>query len=494
MNYLLPSFLLFYYIVFPVAIAEVDPNIEAASQFPFSEMLTPLLEDPLLEEAKIGVHVVNVRTGEEVFSFRGDEPLVPASVMKVITSAVAIRNLGPDFRFRTKLYIDGEIDSEGTLNGDLYVKGGGDPSLTVQNLWKLVYDAKTMGLNKIAGNVFYDNSLYGGVNYIPGWEKSVDMLNGPSYFPLLSALSLNTNAVAIKVKPGESVGSQANVFFDFPAPFLQIENHVTTSKKRSRRKMRITRKVENETVIFRLEGQIPISEERAWTYYRTHPYPDQFFMHYFAAMLKQHKIKVSKKHRFKKTPSRLPQYHRHKSEPLRKMIMDLNKHSRNLWAEHFLIQLGVQAKKGPATTADGVVAVENYLKKIGVYSEDTVLVNGSGLSREIKIPASTVSAVLLDMKSNQAIGLEFLSSMAVAGGMGTLRYRFQEDSYAGRVRGKTGSLNGVYCLSVFVWGEKDLYVMTFLGNNLSKPSSYTRKVQNFIIKTLLDGKTATEEE
>ena len=107
-----------------VAIAEVEPSTEEVPQetYPLSGVLLPILSDPGISSGDIGIHVVNVRTKEEVFAYNADQLLIPASIMKAVTSAVALRELGPDFRFYTKIYTTGGVTNTGVVKGDLYIK------------------------------------------------------------------------------------------------------------------------------------------------------------------------------------------------------------------------------------------------------------------------------------------------------------------------------------------------------------------------------------
>jgi D-alanyl-D-alanine carboxypeptidase/D-alanyl-D-alanine-endopeptidase (penicillin-binding protein 4) len=141
----------------------------------------------------------------------------------------------------------------------------------------------------------------------------------------------------------------------------------------------------------------------------------------------------------------------------------------------------------PATTAQGLASVEGYLERLGVWSEGTVLYNGSGLSPTMQLQASQVSAVMLDMFDNQLVGPEYYTSLAVAGRDGTLRRRLQEEHYNARARGKTGSINGVYCLATYVLGgDGNTYVVVFFVNNLRRRTSFVRQLQNQFLQTIID--------
>jgi serine-type D-Ala-D-Ala carboxypeptidase/endopeptidase (penicillin-binding protein 4) len=472
--------------------AQESPIEDTASEsYYLSNLLLPIFEDALFNESDIGIHIMNVRTKEEVFSYRGDETFIPASVMKALTSAVALQVLGPDFRFETNFYVDGEITADHSLNGNLYVIGGGDPSMTTAKLWTAVHHLKVLGIHSIKGNVYFDDSLYMGSHLLPGWDKEVDIANGPAYFPALSALSINRNCIAIKVRPSKGMAKDAEVFLEYPASFIEIDNQVRTGGQKARPRMEITRTTEeDDTLLYTINGVIPISEEKPWTYYRSIPDPTLLFMEHFEDLLKANEIKVKGKFKKVAPPHDAWAFYTHYSPPLRELVADMNKHSVNLIAEHLLIQLGVQANDGPARTEDGVKVVNAYLADLGLTSSEVQLVNGSGLSRKLKIQPSLMTAVLVEMFEQDRFAPEYLGSLAVAGAEGTMRRRLRDPKYFGRVRGKTGSINGVYCLTSYVWAaDGEVYALAFFANNLRRSPAYVRSLQDFMISLLLDGES-----
>ncbi len=128
------------------------------------------MADPALRRTQYGVQVVNINTGEEVFARNADQGLIPASLVKVLTAAVALRELGAGYKFSTYLSTDGQVDADGTLNGDLYVQGFGDPSLVTEDVWRLVYDLWLAGVRRIDGDVIYDDSHFDRDRLIQGWR------------------------------------------------------------------------------------------------------------------------------------------------------------------------------------------------------------------------------------------------------------------------------------------------------------------------------------
>ncbi|MEC7988106.1 MAG: D-alanyl-D-alanine carboxypeptidase/D-alanyl-D-alanine-endopeptidase [Myxococcota bacterium] len=460
---------------------------DASVRYPLSDLLESTFDNRIFKESDVALHVVNMRTKEELFAHEADTPLIAASVTKALTAATALRTLGSTFRFETGVYRVGEVEN-GVLKGDLYVKGGGDPSLEVHHLWKIAHDLRANGISSIEGNVYYDNSLFDGDNLLYGWNKAVDIANGPAYFPMTSALSVNFNCVAIRVKAAKKAGEKAEVFIEYPSSDITIDNEVKTGKTYARPRLKLSRSYKDHDLKFKLEGIIPLEKE--WTYYRTVHEPSRYFISQFQEVLAQNKIDVTGSHSTKDLPTDAVLVYTYRSPHLHSLISKMNKNSLNLYAEHIYLMLGVHQQ------SNSNVVVEDYLRELGVFSNGTVLKNGSGLSRSLKLSASTISAVFSDMYDSRLVGPEFKSSLSIGGIDGTLRRRFADPIYAGKLRGKTGSLNYVYCLGTFVQGyDGDTYAVVILINNLKVGYSKARELQNEILGYLLDGvtkKTETE--
>ena len=466
-------------------------TVHAEEGYKYSKQYVPFLDNPIFSESEVGVHVMNVRTKEEVFAYNADDDFIPASVMKTLTAAVALQELGAEYRYLTEIRYTGEIKDDGVLKGNVYVIGAGDPYMDGEAIWKLTRNMHLAGVKTIQGNIYFDDSMFGGASYIPGWEKEVDIANGPSYFPMRSSLSFNTNNVAIRVLPGKMIGAKAKIGLEYPFSLVEIDNQVLTSRNNARPWMSIEREtIENEEgevekMIYHMKGRIPVSVTSPWVYYRSIREPHQFFQENFMIILKQHGIKHKGRIQFGPPPRVSQSLAYYQSDPLRILITDMNKYSRNLTAEHLLLSIAA-ASATPAKTADGVDKVVEYLVSLGIPEHEVALLNGSGLSREMILKPSHVSAVLIDMVENPALGPEYLASLSVGGRDGTLRRRFQEGN-TGLVRGKTGSVNGVYCLACFVvGGDGELYTFVFFANNLKRRTVFVRELQDQMISVLLD--------
>lgn len=436
----------------------------AAPPKQLDRLLVDVTDSWLFDKATVGVQVVDVLTGEEVFARGADDLLVPASTMKVLTAAAALKTLGPAYRFTTDVYTDADVElqSNGRLPGNLYIKGHGDPTFVVEKLWKMVRDLKLNGIDRIDGDVVFDDSFHSGTGPLLGWDKQADIERGPAYFSTLGALSINMNTTVMIVGPGAEVGAKARVELETKTKgYVAIENALTTGREGSRRRIEIERVVEGGKTRFSLEGSIPQDAKRL-RYRRTIADPTAHFMSTFQRMMEDEGVKVRGRYKRGVTPFEAEMLLHVPSPPLVSVLMDMNKYSLNFQAEQVLRTLGAEAE-GEGSTAAGLRAVQQYLERLGVDKKQAILVNGSGLSRDSKIAPSVLTAVLVDMARDPKVGAEFVASLSIAGVDGTLWRRLRDQP--SRMRGKTGTLDGVHCLAGYLDADGGRrYAFAFLTN------------------------------
>lgn len=461
------------------ATAEPTPPMPelAAPGVDVSAALSGIGSSWLFTRADAGLSVVDVKTGQVVYERNANVALSPASTMKVLTSAAALRNLGPAYQFTTDLFYSGDITPTGTLRGTLYVKGHGDPTLTTERLWRMVEELQLSGVDRIEGSVVFDDSFHERATAMVGWDKEEDIEKGTAYFSTLSALSLNANTVVLVVRPGAEVGSNARVTLETPVKrYVEFDNQVTTGPSDTRREIDVKREVLPEATKFTLTGSIPVDEEdRTWLR-RTVADPTAHFMAAFEQLLADEEIRVTGKLQRGATPPDAKLLLSVESPPLAQIVANMNKSSLNFVAEQVLRTLGAEVT-GTGSTKAGLDVVRQYLATLGVPAGDAVLVNGSGLSRDSRVKASALTAVLVDMARDPQIGAEFAASLAISGTDGTLWGRLRDEP--GRLRGKTGTLDGVHCLAGYIDAESgQRFAFAFLVNNYGTRLQAVRDVQD----------------
>jgi D-alanyl-D-alanine carboxypeptidase/D-alanyl-D-alanine-endopeptidase (penicillin-binding protein 4) len=452
-----------------------------AGSGPLAGELDPTLDAAAVRDAEVGVMVVRVRDGAVVYDHRGDVPMVPASTAKLLTAAAALHHLGPSYAWVTELRSSADVRG-GVLEGDLVLRGTGDPTLVVEKLWRMFRDLRADGVRRIRGDILLDDTHLVDEPLIPGWDKEQDLEDGPSYFPTLGALSVEFGSAEVVVVPADEPGGAATIALESPAsPWVTVEGEVTTVARGARLRLELERKIDGDRVTFVLSGRVPADGE-ARRYRRAVPSPTWYVAGIVRDLLRELDIRHDGRMRRAEASDDARVLRRLYSPPLTSVLMDTNKYSSNFMAELVLRTLGAEVE-GEGSTAAGVRAVRRYLDAIGVAPEDAVLVNGSGLARDARLTPAALTAVLLDMARNPRVGHEFATSLAIAGRDGTLIRRL--DELAGRLRGKTGTLGGVHGLAGYAEAsDGEVYAFAFLANAIRGSLHPIKDVQDGFLRRL----------
>lgn len=470
------------------AVTAPPPSEPTAVRPPvLSEALAQLAADPIFTTATVGVEVVNAETGERVYSNGGDTALIPASTMKLVTAAVALRELGPSWRYPTWVLADAPAGGDGVMTGNLYIKGQGDPTMVIERMWRMVMDLKLRGVTEIRGDVVFDDGYFKDSTTIPGWPSKEDLQDGPTYFAPLGALSVNYNVAAINVRPGASVGAPAVASLEVPNSSALIENHLVTGSSKSRYWARLDRKLDDATgkvATFTLTGNVPVDQPPD-VFYRALSDPLTNYIAAFQMVAAQQGLKVKGSFRPGSAPSSAKLVLKSESDPLSEVLAQMNKLSNNFMAEQVLRTVGAEKYGLPGTTEKGVRAVNAYLESLGAPAGSYKIANGSGLTRATSIAPAVMDRVLVDMYSNPEFSAEFVQSLSVGGRDGTLRHRFRDDGMEGRVRGKSGTLDGVRCLAGYVDAtDGNTYAFSFLVNNIPGATARAKAAHDRLVLTL----------
>lgn len=448
------------------------------------------LQHPSLAHSITAVLVVSMRDGTVWYERNADLMLIPASNQKLLTAAAALHRLGADFRYTTRLWVRGEVDSHGTLHGDLILEGSGDPTLQLKDLEAMAEAVVAAGIRHVGGYLLYDESAFDGVRRGGDWAWDDE----PYYYaPCLSALCVERNAVSVLVSPGERVGEPPRVRLWPPTDYLLVRNEATTSPAGTPNSIWITREHARNIVVVR--GQIPLdasadSVRQALSVEE----PPRYSLWLLREAL--HKRGVTTQYRTA-LPERVPREARllytHTSPPLSDILVLLNKPSDNLVAECLMRTLGrVEYQQGSAAAGERVMRA--FLQQAGLDLNALHIVDGSGLSRRNQISARNLVALLRYM-ARHPLAKVFIDSLPVAGVDGTLRHRMVNTPAQGKVRAKTGSLSRVSTLSGYLTtqGGEEL-VFALLMNNYNGSVAAVRAVQDAIVVRLVQGLTDPAEQ
>ena len=448
-----------------------------------------LINDPKLQNANIGIYIQSL-SDQKILYVRNEYKLfIPASNLKLFTTATALSQLGPNFRFNTEILKNGTV-SDDTLFGNLIVRGGGDPTFsgrfhngaTLGCFSDWTDSLRQKGIRVISGKIIGDDSFFSGPSLAEGWDWD-DL---PFWYAAESgALSLNDNCVDITLTPADSIGLPVRVNVDPLVDGIQIINNSITVAQDSLSTLSITRTMgKNEIVI---NGEYPLSK-RTIRRSITVSNPTAYFLSGAKQGLANSGIEILQQDLIiKDDPTSLFRYH---SVKLPQIIKVVNKKSHNFYAEQLLKSIGADFY-GNGSFKSGCREVMRWAASIGIDNDELIMVDGSGLSRKNYItPRAT--ARLLEYMSAQKQFLHYYNSLPISTIDGTLKNRMVGSIAAKHVHAKTGYLSHVRNLSGYLRGKDGkLYLFVILVNNYSVPTPYINNLQDRICSLLYNYSSAS---
>lgn len=400
--------------------------------------LRPLLDAPALRGAKTSFLVTRLDSERPLIGLAEDMALHPASNTKLVTTAAALDVLGPHHVFRSEL-ITARF-KHGVAQG-IYLVGGGNPRLVSESVWKLVDDAKRFGLKKIEGDLVVDNTRFTSRTMAPGYN---DKKQDAAYRAAVGATSVNFNAVLIDVAPGP-VGKKAKVTLRPGGGYVHLVNKTRMIRK-GRSGVRVSAVAYKGRTRITVSGKMKVTDGHIVTRRRIDN-PALFAGYALKRALRDAGIKFKGRVLIGKLP-RKPKRLSHVDSPaLARMIHDVNKHSNNFMAEMLLLNMAHE-KTGTGDWRGGQKVVRRFLKRAGVHGAYTYE-NGSGLFGKTRFSAQQLVTVLRFMANRRPALPEYRASLPIAGADGTLKRRMKHLAL-GVIRAKTGTLNGVVCISGYV--------------------------------------------
>lgn len=447
------------------------------------QQLDALLDVPWLKYASCAVLVRSSEDGSTLYAREHERVMIPASNTKLITSAAAITLLGEEFRYRTHVALNGTLDTDGTLQGDLLLQGGGDPTLEYQDLQSLAKQVYDAGVRKMEGLLLYDDSYFDAERYGFGWNIDDEPFG---YQAQVSGLSVERNAVRVYAKPGANEGDPLQIRLQPPNTYLQIYNLTRTHTTSKPNNTHVTRERARNVLV--LSGGLPLGAQETLLGRFSVENPGAYTASLFLDALKQAGVQIPNPRYaplFSMTGKR-PSIAEHFSRPLKEIIALLNKPSDNLIAEALIKTLG-RVKRGSGTTAAGMEAVNEFLKSAGIEPAAAQFLDGSGLSRMNAVSAESLVR-LLDFMNRSPHKDAFLASLPVMGTDGTLSSRLRNHEVRGKVFAKTGSLYRVSALSGYLTAKSGkVYLFSILMNAYNAPTSDARQLQDRLVSTLYEG-------
>ncbi len=415
--------------------------------------LDQLQQSPLVRHGTVGVSVRRVKDGEIILGYNNRQSLQTASTMKLVSTATALLALGPNFTYTTTLEHDGTLDN-GVLEGNLFVRGSGDPSLgtarysgyadtpTLLQEWSDA--AKQARIREIRGAVVGDGSVFSDLSTPDTWPFG-DL--GNYYGASPAGLNINENLYQLFYQPGKTVGSAAAVIRTNPAtPYLTFDNRVTTDAAGTGDQSTVYG-APYQTMQW-LRGKIPTGKTE-FSIDATLPDPAYHVAFALAEQLRQDSVSQSSLPLAFRPGLPLPVankkrvvLHKHQSPPLSELIQQANFESINLYAEALLRTAAFRLNPNATDNGLAIDTMTDFWRKKGVNTDGFRPKDGSGLSSTGAMTTDNLTGIL------SAVGREktfpvFYESIPVAGESGTVRNLGRGTIIAGNVRAKSGTLTGV---------------------------------------------------
>lgn len=442
---------------------------------------TPL-ERMFRAAGEVGIQAVSLPSGQVLFEYHPNDPLVPASLMKVLTSSAALRVLGPDHRFNTSVWAMSDPQG-GELPGDIWIKSEGDIFLTVENAAALASSMKDAGIRTIRGNVYADGGFFS-----PKAERvCLDERCHEMYNPMVSGTAFEFNSIGCRVLPGRKPGSPLRVEWSPPGDYAQLDNLGATGSKSSRLPLSLQSlgPTQDGRERFQLAGKLPAGAKAGREFGFTVAEPAGFAARTFKFLLGRAGVDVRGTVAMAGTvPPGAKKLATLDSAPLGDLLSGLNRYSNNFMAEMLLRSLGASAEGPPGTAEKGLAAVAKMLAALGVPEREFRLDTGSGLSRLCCVSPRAFCRVLENDYENPSISSVFLASLAVNAQAGTLQKRMR--SSVVEVHGKTGTLGDVVAFGGYVSAPgKDTVVVTVILNAVRDRALARGAVDAFLEETAL---------
>lgn len=453
-----------------------------------------LTKDPSLKHASIGICVIDVESGKILAQHEAKRSLVPASSLKVVTTASALSILGPDYTFETVLEYNGTIDNHGNLNGNLYLKGYGDPTLGSNQLNEattlkplmatLLQTIQEKGIKAIKGSVVGDASYFETAVKIPSWQWN-DL--GNYYAAGAWGLNIHENLYYLRFRQASKIGMTPRISIIEPEiPGLSFQNEVKSASRGSGDNAYIY----GAPYTFEryVRGTIPIGN-KLFSIKGSIPNPPLFAAQYLQQKLEEVGIVIQREattqlelSRKKMIGGNRKQLYTHRSPTLKTIVKRANMKSVNLYCESLLKKIGrVRGRNGGRES--GIESLQAYWEGRGLSFAGCYLEDGSGLSSKNSVTSLFMAQFMRKVAKDKRVFKSFYESLPEAGRSGSLQNRFRGTIAVGKIRAKSGTLKRVRTFTGYAQDSSGkLRAFSILINNFSGSGSLMRrKMEKFMI-------------
>ncbi|MCM2482324.1 D-alanyl-D-alanine carboxypeptidase/D-alanyl-D-alanine endopeptidase [Burkholderia glumae] len=397
--------------------------------------------------ANLSVVVEKIGARAPVVDWNGERPMLPASTMKLVTTYSGLALLGADYRYRTSAWADGTVDPTGTLHGNLYIKGTGDPKLVPEELIDLVDKIRRAGIVNIDGALVLDKTFFApSTRDLPAFDDGTFAPYNVGPDPLLYAFK----SLSFTVTPGD--GGAVAIDVQPPLANLTIDNEVSEGGSSCAAAAAAARPHlttdPNGALTAAFAGRFPRHCEPITTNIAVLDH-SQFFSQGFLALWRSTGGIFNGRIVEGKVPTTARPVAVHRGPVLSSIVYDINKNSNNTMARNLFLSLGAIEGKPPATPEQSAGVIRAFLARSGIAMPELVLENGSGLSREEQVSALSLAA-LLQAANASPVAQPFIDSLPIVGVDGTMKRRLTNQPVLGNAHIKTGTLRDVRAIAGYV--------------------------------------------
>ncbi len=426
-------------------------------------------------EQNVAVYVQALTDKTPILEHNAAQAMNTASVMKVVTTHAALDELTPAYRWKTEIYRDGTLVNW-ELQGDLIIKGYGDPSFKAQDFWRLLMSLRQAGVKKISGDLHIDKSYFA----VGQTSVNFDTEKWRAYNASPSAFLVNGRTTSFKFNV---VDDAVTVLQEFELPEVVVINQMKLVKGAIcgdwRGRMDYAVKPVEGQVLVTFNGTYPAACGERYLELSVLS-DDQYAFFTFRKLWRELGGEFSGGLKVTAKSSTAVKMLEQWSEPLGSVVRDINKWSNNVMAKQLLLTLAAEKVSQPATELGGTEAVKRWLNSKGLQFDELVIENGSGLSRIEQINAAHLGQLLVQAY-NSPIMPEMMASLPILALDGTVQQRLKDSVSNGRAHLKTGSINGVSAIAGYVLdanGHRHVLVMMV---NHAKASA-SRAAQDALIE------------
>lgn len=436
-----------------------------------------ILQIRQVPDESLSVFVQDLDSGEVVLNWNDGVARNPGSTIKLVTTMVALDLLGPAYTWNTNVYVLGDIE-DGRLEGDLLLKGYGDPFLVTERVWQLLRQIRQLGIREISGDLHIDDSFF----YIDGYDPAAfDRQPLRAYNVAPNALLMNFKVVRYWFEP-EHDSNQVRVWLDPPMENLTVDNRLSVKPGACRGFQRgITISTNDALDRMTFSGKFP-GGCKLYAMDRTALSHNEFVYGLFLSLWRESGGEFLGGWQNVKVAEELEPAISFPSLPLADIITRINKFSNNVMARQLLYTLSAEVLGEPGTEAGGRQVISQWLDDSGLDVKELQLENGAGLSREARITAAGMGA-LLEHAWRQPYMPEYVSSLALVGKDGTLRRRFDDSKLHGNAHLKTGSLDDVVAIAGYLQARSGRrFAVVSLQNHKDIHRGPGREVQEALLR------------